>query len=126
MLPVQIGNHLQRLAHAIGLCGEVARVYADVELGDVEPEQLDAPTQRGEPAVRDSFAAMCAQRRVDDLEIGHELVHVTVAAWLALGRLQQPLVHQPQLAAVGLVVCGGRHVGRQRGPRAAVRRPRSR
>ncbi len=116
VLPMQVRDDLQRLAHTVGLSGEVPRVHADVELGDVEPEQLDAPTQRGEPAVGDPLSAMCAQRRVDDLEVGHELVHVAVPAWLALGRLQQPLVHQPQLAPVRLVVCrGGDFGGNQAG-----------
>ena len=87
-------------------------MHADIELGDVESEQLDAPTQRGEPAVGNPLSAMRAQRRVDDLEVGHELVHVAVPAWLALGRLQQPLVHQPQLAPVRLIVCGGGDLGR--------------
>ena len=48
---------------------EVARVHADVEPGEVQPEDLDAPAQRGERPVGDPRAAVRAQAPVEQREI---------------------------------------------------------
>ena len=76
----------------------------DVELGDVEAEDLHATPEPRQTAVGNPLAAVRPQRRVDHFEIGHELVHVAVAAVLAFGGAQQAVVHEPQLAPVRLIV----------------------
>ena len=70
---------------------------ANVELGDVEAEDLDATAQAGEPPVRDPLAAVRAQAAVDDLEVGHELVGPPVAV------VPEPPPDEGELATVRLV-----------------------
>ena len=61
------------LAHSFVRIGEVVRVQADVELGQVEAEDLHARAEVGEPAVCDSLSAVRPQAAVDQLEVGEEV-----------------------------------------------------
>ena len=94
----------ERLVHALVGRRELVRVHADVELGDVEAEQLDAAAQVGERAVGDARAAVGAQARVHQLEVGEQPGRVVVGR-LAVAREQvlEPLADEAQLAPVGLV-----------------------
>jgi hypothetical protein len=51
---------------------EVVRVHADVELGQVEAEELDAPAQSRQPPVRDPGTAVRAEALVEKLEVGRK------------------------------------------------------
>ena len=74
----RVANGAERGMRALVRGGELVRVQAHVELGDVEAEQLDAAAQVGERAVRDAGAAIGAQARVHQLEVGEQRAGVVV------------------------------------------------
>ena len=105
----QLGDHL--LVH-VG-------VLPHVEAGQVKPEDAHRFPQPGQPIVGQHRAAVGAQRRVDDIEVGQQLGrrHVALEAEVEfvfgltvedLGRGRgKPAVDHPQRAPVRLVGAGG-------------------
>ena len=100
----RVAHGAERRVRALVGRRQLVRVQAHVELRDVEAEQLDAPAQVGERPVGDARAAVGAQARVHQLEVGEQLVGVGVAGLaVALEQVLEALADEAQLAAVGLV-----------------------
>ena len=76
---------------------EVARVHADVEPGEVQPEDLHAPAQRGERPVGDPRAAVRAQAAVEQREILRQPVDRVVRVGV------EAAPHERELPAIRLV-----------------------
>ena len=76
MAGARLAHGAERRVRALVRRLELVRVQAHVELRDVEAEQLDAPAQVGQRAVGDARAAVGAQARVHQLEVGEQRVGV--------------------------------------------------
>jgi hypothetical protein len=102
----------QQLAHDLLVD---ARVLPQVQSAEVEPEDLDGLAQPQQPVVGERTRPVAAQRRVDHVEVGAQLVWVAVGRQLGLRRQlgpgpehpgrrgDQPVGDSAQRPAVGLV-----------------------
>jgi hypothetical protein len=86
---------------------------ADVQLGQVEAEELDATPQRRQPAVGHTPGAACSQACVEQVQIGREPGHGRVAGPArALELVPEPPPDEAELAAIRLVEVAVGELGR--------------
>ena len=83
-------------------------MLADVELGEVEPEDLDLAQHVVQVAGRGQLPGARPQRRLDGPQVGKQLVRCAVRARAAAAGRADALAHERQRAPVGLlrVECG--------------------
>ena len=117
----RVADSAERRERALVGLGELVRVQAHVELRDVKAEQLDAPAQIGQVPVGNARAAVGAQARVHQLEVGEQPARVGVARLgSAVEQVVETLPDETQLAAIGLVEVLVADLGRERRELALV------
>src|SRR5438093_11765587 len=78
-------------------------MHADVELGEIEAEDLEAPTKRRRAAVGNALRAVLAQAPVEQLEVGAEVRCRGIARPVFRQLVAGPSPAEAELAAVRLV-----------------------